>query len=132
MYSTFYIIIHFEGGFNNIRQLYDDVVAQTVAYGQDSFVYRYSIIPLLLQIDEKLHLEHKLLFYSVGKYMTCFFRGDMLLSSLKAQSSFIRMALLSMFCCLFPQQVFVYNVIYLFPVFIGLQPFAGRLKSIPN
>lgn len=124
--------LFFEGGFDNIRQLYNNVVAQTAAYGQDSSVYRYGIIPLLLQIDEKLQLEHKLLFYSIGKYITYFLGGYSLLLSLKIQSSFIRIALLSMFCCLFPQQAFAYNVIYLFPVFIRLQPFVGQLDSTPK
>ena len=119
----------FEGGFDNIGQLYNNVIAQTAAYGQDSSVYRYGIIPLLLQIDEKLQLEHKLLFYSIGKYMTYFLGGYTLFLSIKIHSSFIKIALLSMFCCLFPQQAFAYNVIYLFPIFIGLQPFVVESKK---
>lgn len=122
----------FEGGFDNIRQLYNNVVAQTAAYGQDSSVYRYGIIPLLLQIDEKLQLEHKLLFYSIGKYMTYFLGGYTLLLSVKVNSSFIKIALLSMFCCLFPQQAFAYNVIYLFPIFIGLQFVVELKKNAPR
>lgn len=113
--------LFFERGFYNIEQLYNNVVAQTASYGYDSSVYRFGIIPLLLQIDEKLDLQHKQMFYYIGKYLTYFLGLYTLFLYFKTRSSIIGIALLSMFCCLFPQQAFAYNVIYLFPVFIGLQ-----------
>lgn len=138
-YLSYYILItavfavlpflFFERGFDNISQLYDNVIAQTAVYGQDSSVYRFGIIPLLLQINEKLELEHKILLYTIGKYVTYSLGIYTLVLFFIVKTSFLRVALLTIFCCLFPQQAFAYNVIYLFPLFVLLQFYYTEAKS---
>lgn len=122
--------LFFENGFENIGQLYENVKEQTAIYGMSFSVYRFGIIPLFLQLGKTLNIENQFILYETGKYLT-YILG--LLSTglfFTTKSSLIRFGLAAMICVLVPQQAFVYNGIYIFPLLIILLSANSKLSSI--
>ena len=124
------LFLFFENGFENIGQLYENVKEQTAIYGMSFSVYRFGIIPLFLQLGKTLNIENQFILYETGKYLT-YILG--LLSTglfFTTKSSLIRFGLAAMICVLVPQQAFVYNGIYIFPLLIMLLSANSKLSSI--
>lgn len=129
-YWHFLPFLFFENGFENIGQLYENVKEQTAIYGMSFSVYRFGIIPLFLQLGKTLNIENQFILYETGKYLT-YILG--LLSTglfFTTKSSLIRFGLAAMICVLVPQQAFVYNGIYIFPLLIILLSANSKLSSI--
>lgn len=127
---AFLPFLFFENGFENIGQLYENVKEQTAIYGMSFSVYRFGIIPLFLQLGKTLNIENQFILYETGKYLT-YILG--LLSTglfFTTKSSLIRFGLAAMICVLVPQQAFVYNGIYIFPLLIMLLSANSKLSSI--
>ena len=113
-----------------ILSIYENVKEQTAIYGMSFSVYRFGIIPLFLQLGKTLNIENQFILYETGKYLT-YILG--LLSTglfFTTKSSLIRFGLAAMICVLVPQQAFVYNGIYIFPLLIMLLSANSKLSSI--
>lgn len=127
---AFLPFLFFKNGFGNIGQLYENVKEQTAIYGMSFSIYRFGIIPLFLQIGKSLHIENQSIMYEAGKYLTYILGLLSIALSFKTKSSFIRLGLIAMVCALAPQQAFVYNGIYIFPLLIMLLSANNKLSNM--
>ncbi|WP_455497346.1 glycosyltransferase 87 family protein [Coprobacter sp.] len=126
---AFLPFLFFKNGFGNIVQLYENVKEQTAIYGMSFSIYRFGLIPLFLQIGKSLNIEAQSVMYEAGKYITYILGLLSIGLFFKTKSSFFRFGLLAMFCALVPQQAFVYNGIYIFPLLIMLLSANNKLSS---